>query len=73
MHDLTRKMETHQRNGSLCAVESDWSNPSVDQAPGIGLEFVSADLRDIIPESTRAFVARPDEKDGHPPEEWEPG
>ena len=54
-------------------MESDWSNPSVDQAPGIGLEFVSADLRDIIPESTRAFVARPDEKDGHPPEEWEPG
>ena len=40
----------------LCAVESDWSNPSVDQAPGIGLEFFSADLRDIIPESTRAFV-----------------
>ena len=37
-------------------MESDWSNPSVDQAPGIGLEFVSADLRDIIPESTRAFV-----------------
>jgi len=54
----------------LCAVESDWSNPSVDQAPGIGLEFVSADLRVRIPERTRAFVERPDEKDGDPPKEW---
>ena len=51
-------------------MESDWSNPSVDQAPGIGLEFVSADLWVRIPERTRAFVERPDEKDGDPPEEW---